>query len=344
MSGGNAPLPRYSRSALAVRILAAVAIVGISIGARELVLEDEPANSNLRGARVIDEFEVSSELIGETLPVRIVVPRGAADGRRALLVFLHGRGDDENSYLDDEMFRALARQGGRAPVVAFPGGDPDSYWHDRDSGEWGSFVLDELVPELVERFDIEPERVGIGGISMGGSGALDIARQDPDTFCAVGGHSPAVWTDADETAPGAYDDEDDFEAHDPITLVAPPASPLAGKRVWIDVGSEDPFAEAVGELVRSLRESDARVGYRSWPGAHEDAYWSAHWDQYMRFYATALKQCQVPLGPEEEPEEPEEPGEEAEEPAEDEPAPGPEAGPGTDDGGGERPDEQPAAP
>lgn len=315
MSGGDAPLPRYSRSALTVRVLAALAVVGISIGARELVLEDDPANSNLRGARVLDEFEVSSELIGESLPVRVVVPKGATDGRRSLLVFLHGRGEDENSYLDDEMFRALARQGGRAPVVAFPGGDPDSYWHDRDSGEWGSYVLDELVPELVERFDIESERVAIGGISMGGSGALDIARQEPETFCAVGGHSPAVWTDADAVAPGAYDDEADFEAHDPVTLVAPPASPLAGKRVWIDVGTEDPFAEAVDELVRELRASGAHVGYRSWPGAHEDSYWNAHWEEYMRFYATALKQCQQPLGTED--------TEQVTEPAEGEPGSGP---------------------
>ena len=298
MSTGTGPLPRYSRSALALRLLAALAVIAAAVGARELLLDDEPSSSDLRGARVIDDFEFESELIGESLPVRIVIPRGARDGRRSLLVFLHGRGDDEAAYLDDEMFRALARQGGRAPVVAFPRADPDSYWHDRESGQWGSYVLDELTPELIERFDIEPERVAIGGISMGGFGALDIARQDPEAFCAVGGHSPAVWTDPGERAPGAFDDDADFEAHDVISLVSSTAAPFDGKRVWIDVGSEDPFAEANDELVRGLREGGARVGYRSWPGAHEDAYWDQHWAQYMRFYATALKQCQVPLEPE----------------------------------------------
>ena len=96
-----------------------------------------------------------------------------------MLVFLHGRGEDETSYLVEPMFEALGREGGKAPVVAFPEGDPDSYWHDRDSGEWGSYVSEELIPELVERFEIEPERVAIGGISMGGFGAYDIARLDP---------------------------------------------------------------------------------------------------------------------------------------------------------------------
>ena len=320
MSTGSGPmLPRYSRGSLVARVLAALAVVAVSIGAREVLLEDDPSSSDQRGARVLDDYALESELLGDELPVRVVVPRGARDGRRSLLVFLHGRGDAETSYLDDEMFRGLAQQGGRAPVVAFPRADPDSYWHDSDSGEWGSYVLDELVPELVKRFDIEPERVALGGISMGGFGAFDIARQDPDLFCAVGGHSPAVWTAGEERAPGAFDDDADFEAHDVISLVGPPSSPLRGKRVWVDVGNEDPFAEANDELVRALRESGARVGYRSWPGAHESAYWDANWERYMRFYATALKQCQKPLAPDEEPGGGATPGEP--EPAEEKPAP-----------------------
>lgn len=334
MPTDTGPLPRYSRSALAARILAALLVVVAAVAARELLLDDEDTDSNLRGARVIDDFELESELLGATQPARIVVPRGARDGRRSLLVFLHGRGDDETSYLDDAMFRGLARQGGRAPVVAFPRADPDSYWHDRDSGEWGSYVLDELVPTLVERFDIEPERVAIGGISMGGFGAIDIARQDPEVFCAVGGHSPAVWTDGSQTAPGAFDDEADFEAHDVISLTSPPQSPLEGRRVWIDVGTEDPFAEAVDVLVRSLREGGARVSFHSWPGGHENAYWDQHWDQYMRFYATALKRCQRPLEAEAEDESADPAGGDA-------PAPGQ---PDPEPGDGQPPADAPAAP
>jgi S-formylglutathione hydrolase FrmB len=289
----EAPPTGSSRSAIGLRILAAALVVLASLGVKQLVLDDEEQAVETRGARIVD-YRVDSELIGEELPVTVVIPRGARDGRRSLLVFLHGRGADEKSYLYPEMFAALARQGGRAPVVAFPRGGPDSYWHDREGGRWGSYVLEELVPSLVQRFEIEPERVAIGGISMGGFGAFDLGRQRPGELCAIGGHSPAVWLEADQAAPGAFDDAGDFERNDVIELVGPPASPLAGKRVWVDVGEDDPFAEAARELAESLEAGGARVTLRTGPGGHESHYWRDHWGSYMRFYARALKECQRP--------------------------------------------------
>ena len=54
---------------------------------------------------------------------------------------------------------------------------------------------------------------------MGGFGAYDIALQHPGRFCAVGGHSPALWFDGGETAPGAFDDAADFERNDVVGTV-----------------------------------------------------------------------------------------------------------------------------
>jgi enterochelin esterase-like enzyme len=280
--------PLHSTGSLLLRVLVAALVIAAAVLVDGRLLAD-PADRT-RGARVID-WRVDSELLGSEQPVTVVVPQGARDGKRSLLVFLHGRGEDHRSYLDDEMYAALARQGGTAPVVAFPRGGPDSYWHDRGDGEWGSYVADEVVPRLVERFDIEPERVGIGGISMGGFGAVDVARLDPDLFCAVGAHSPAVWERAADTAPGAFDNEADFAAHDVIGSVGPAAGPLADKRVWIDVGREDPFADAATELSNALRSGGAVVSFRSWDGGHDSSYWRSHWRQYARFYARALKGC-----------------------------------------------------
>lgn len=289
----------YTRSGLALRALAAALVVVAAAAIESLLLDSGPQASTTSGARVI-EWSVDSELLGEELPVEVAIPRGARDGRRSLLVFLHGRGDDESSYLSDEMFEALDRQGGRAPVVAFPRGGPDSYWHDRGSGAWGSYVLEELLPALVRRYDIEPDRIAIGGISMGGFGAFDIARQEPFVlsggkearFCAVGGHSPAIWEQASETAPGAFDDEQDFAEHDVISLLGPPASPLEGKRFWLDVGDEDPFAEANETLAARLSAGGAQGRLYVGEGGHESSYWRANWRRYMHFYARALKKCQ----------------------------------------------------
>ena len=52
---------------------------------------------------------------------------------------------------------------------------------------------------------------------MGGYGAYELGLLQPGRFCAVGGHSPAVFASAGETAAGAFDDAEDFDSHNPIT-------------------------------------------------------------------------------------------------------------------------------
>ncbi len=289
------PRNGHSTRGLLLRVLAAGLVVVAAIALRDLF--DETHSGGTAGSRVVD-YTIDSKVLDRKMPVKVVIPPGARDGRRSLLVFLHGRGENEDSYLVPQMFRALRKQKGKAPVVAFPRGDPDSYWHDRSSGDWGTYVLDEVIPKLAKRFEIEPERIAIGGISMGGFGALDLASRDPKLFCAVGAHSPAIWENASDTAAGAFDDEADFQRHDVISEVGPPASPLSGKRVWLDAGNEDPFLEADAKLEAALEAGGARVRFFQGDGGHETAYWNANWKRYMQFYARALKKCQVKNAPE----------------------------------------------
>lgn len=92
-----------------------------------------------RGARVM-RFTIDSRFVHGTLPVTAVLPAGNPAGRRPLLVFLHGKGENQDSNLNDAMFAALARLGARAPDIVFPYGGADSYWHDRAGGAWGTYV------------------------------------------------------------------------------------------------------------------------------------------------------------------------------------------------------------
>ena len=95
------------------------------------------------------------------------------------MVFLHGRGQNENTFLNDEFFSALEDLGDRAPIVAFPYGDDHSYFHNRADGAWGDYITGEVIPEVVEQFGADGDRVAIGGVSMGGFGAYDLARLNP---------------------------------------------------------------------------------------------------------------------------------------------------------------------
>ena len=163
----------------------------------------------------VADLTIDSTAVDKDMKVKVVVPEADAEGR-PLLVFLHGRGGNESSSLRKPMFDALKALGTRAPIVAFPAGDDHSYWHNRKSGAYGRYVMKEVIPQVARRFGADRRRVAIGGISMGGFGAFDLARAHPKRFCAVGGHSPAVWRSGGETAPGAFDDAADFARHDVI--------------------------------------------------------------------------------------------------------------------------------
>ncbi|HUA05038.1 MAG TPA: alpha/beta hydrolase-fold protein [Solirubrobacteraceae bacterium] len=267
-------------------VLALIAAVTFVVAA---VLVVRSLGTDTHGAHVV-RFTIKSPLVHQSLPVAAVVPPGASAGPRPLLVFLHGKGQDESTFLDDAMFAALARLGSRAPDIVFPYGGADSYWHTRASGAWGAYVLDEVIPEAIKRLGADPKRVAIGGVSMGGFGALDLARLSPRGFCAVGGHSAALWVSGAQTAAGAFDDARDFALNNVIGI-ARRGDPYRRMAVWVDVGSQDPFRAADTTFVDALRKHGQQVAFHEWPGGHDQAYWDSHWTDYLGFYAGALAAC-----------------------------------------------------
>ncbi|HUA74110.1 MAG TPA: alpha/beta hydrolase-fold protein [Solirubrobacteraceae bacterium] len=274
---------RRRRRLLAGGALALVAAVAV------LVVLDITA-VDAHGAHTI-RYTIDSRLTHRSLPQVGVIPPGRSHGLRPLLVFLHGKSNGgESSNLNSQMYAALARLGPRAPDIVFPNGGEDSYWHNRADGRWGDYVVDEVIPQAIRRLHADPRRVAIGGISMGGFGAYDIARLHPNRFCAVGGHSAALWRSGGETAPGAFDDAEDFARHDVIGA-AEAQNPYPHKPLWLDAGSDDPFRSADLDLAHELRSYGDDVSFHSWPGGHEGSYWRSHWNEYLGFYAKALARC-----------------------------------------------------
>ena len=201
-------------------------------------------------------------------------------------MFLHGRSASPNEMLSEELFAALESQGASAPIVLLVNGGESSYFHDRDDGDWGSYVTKELILEARRKFKVES--VAIGGISMGGFGALDLARLNPHLFCAVGAHSPAIFASAGETAEGAFDDAEDFASHDLLTFAREDSRMYQGLDVWIDVGTEDPFLDSTISFAETL-DDDVRFSRRE--GGHDGAYWRRNMDEYIAFYTHALEDC-----------------------------------------------------
>jgi S-formylglutathione hydrolase FrmB len=246
--------------------------------------------SDTRGARVV-HYTLASSVLGRKLAEVAVVPAGASERTRPLLIFLHGRHDPgrlhlligdisgPQTVLNDAFFAGLARLGDRAPVVVALNGGAHSYYHDRKDGRWATMLLREAIPDAARRFHTNG-RIAIGGISMGGYGALHLASLRPREFCAVGGHSAALWTSGGASAPGAFDDAADYARND--VFAAARRGAFRHLSVWIDGGNRDPFRAADAEFAQIVKVPD-----HVWPGGHESAYWHAHMAQYLRFYANA---------------------------------------------------------
>lgn len=120
---------------------------------------------------------------------------------------------------------------------------------------------------------------------MGGFGALDLARFK--RFCAVGGHSAAMWKTGGETPQGAFDDAEDFEQNDLIEAASANPRLYGDARVWIDVGTEDPFRRADEALAKQL----AGERFILWKGGHDFSHFESDAPRVMKFYADALADC-----------------------------------------------------
>ena len=244
-------------------VLTIAAVVAVVAGCG-----DAAAYNSTRGARVTG-FTLHSRLTHRNLHEILVEPRHHSP---LLLVLLHGYHATPSQFLTQPFFNTLTTLGMRAPDVLLLDGGADSYWHNRADGRWGSMVLREAIPAGIAR--THAGRVAIGGISMGGYGALLLGARDR-RFCAVGAQSPALWLSPGVTAPGAFDDAQDYARNDVFRLHPP--HPL-----WIDLGASDPFHDAT---LAYARRAGVRAHVR--PGGHDAALWNAFTPKFLRFFAGA---------------------------------------------------------
>jgi S-formylglutathione hydrolase FrmB len=242
--------------------------------------------SSTQDAHIV-RYTLQSRLMRRPLKQVLVVPAGASAGR-PLVVLLHGRTSGADQFLGDPMFTELRRLGRNAPVLLIPSGGDHSYWHNRADGPWGSYVVREAIPAALARTRADRSRIAIGGPSMGGFGALDIARLNPGRFCAVEADSAAIWPTAGQTVSGAFDGPSDFARHD-VMGAAHRGNPYGHTPVLVDVGQTDSFRWYDERVATDLRAHGADVTFRLQPGGHSG--WRSRMRQYLAFYAGAFERC-----------------------------------------------------
>ncbi len=140
-----------------------------------------------------------SAIMGETMPFMIYLPPGyASSGQRyPVLYLLHGWGGDHGEWSwfgTQNTADTLIRAGAISPIIIVtPEGDK-AYWFNHFGGpRWGDYAALEFVDYIDRNFRTLARRESraIGGLSMGGQGALSLGIRHADRFALVGLRSPS---------------------------------------------------------------------------------------------------------------------------------------------------------
>ena len=183
-----------------------------------------------------------------------------------MLLHLHGRSGDHRDVEHLAPFLSDGVRRGLTPfaVVGVDGGE-HSYYHRRANGQDPQqMILSELLPVLAAR-GLRVDRFAIGGISMGGYGALLLTEAWGSRVLACVADSPAIFPRFQDSASGAFDGAADFADHDVLTG----ASRLVGVPLRVTCGTSDPFLPGVRGLLKRVPSAQHELG----PGAHNRAWW-----------------------------------------------------------------------
>jgi predicted peptidase len=194
--------------------------------------------ANSWGAPDAFEARVHQNAEGKKLPYRLLKPQNYDPVQKyPLILFLHGAGarGNDNSAQISASHRSFVRQitdaqfrAAHPAFVVAPQCPEGEKWADTD-WEKGSYSIDaipesdqlqmvrELLDVLAQEFSMDPERLYITGLSMGGFGTWDLILRHPGKFAAAipvcGGGDPSkaadirhlpIWTfhgDMDDVVP-----------------------------------------------------------------------------------------------------------------------------------------------
>ncbi len=228
-----------------------------------------------------------SEPLDKQMAMQVVLPQ--KPGPHPLIVQLHGLSDDHTIWQRRTTIEVEAERIGAA--VALLDGGRSFYTDAADgTGAWERHIL--FSTELVERtFGVGGSRGrrGIGGLSMGGYGAMKLGLKHAQQFGSIVSHSGVL-----DIGRWIHDCQRPAEmrrifgvrpkaAEDPLRLLAG-ATPLP--RLWIDCGTEDFLIEHNRRFQRLLMRRGIRHEYREHPGAHDWGYWQARLPAAFDHHAT----------------------------------------------------------
>ncbi len=184
----------------------------------------------------------------------------------AVLHQLHGAGDDHRAWLYQSSLLRWVE--GLPLLVVMPSGENSDY-----VGAWERLVVDDVPAHVARTFRVRPGRAAIGGLSMGGYGAIRLGLKYRERYASIFAHSSRL--------PETGDDRD-------VDVIAAGVDAASMPALAFDCGTED-------HLLADSRRFHARLDalglphqYREHAGAHTWDYWDLHVREAIAWHARAL--------------------------------------------------------
>ncbi len=234
-------------------------------------------------SQALESMTAANVLVPETLP-----------GPFPVLYLLHGLSDDYSAWIRKTSIERYAEGYGFMIVM------PDSgrgYSADAPDGEaYETAMVSDLIPFIDRTFRTDARRSSraIGGLSMGGYGALKFALGHPDLFCSATSHScsrAVTWTHEPTSQEPKYvrvfgpnptgGSNDLFSVSEKIDRRLLPA-------LRIDCGTEDALLDHNRRFHRHLESLAIPHQYAEFPGGHNWAYWDQHIQEALWFHGRAF--------------------------------------------------------
>jgi enterochelin esterase-like enzyme len=245
---------------------------------------------------------VHSPAMGRRGDITFFVPPGLRpDAGTPLAILLHGSCGSHWAWaLQGGAHRTALRliEDGVMPplVLAMPSdglaADTTAYIAQDDSN-FESWIVDDVVAcsKKVEPAITEKSRLFLGGLSMGGFGAMHLGLKHAPRFAAVSAHSSV--TDLSQRSrpadPPAGLDIYRFRADPELSVLYWAKKKRATlPRLRFDCGVEDPMLEHNRTLHSELEAEGVAHTYEEFPGGHTWEYWELHIEDTLRFFAKAM--------------------------------------------------------
>ena len=221
-----------------------------------------PAVTSLRGTVVttyaggstVVEHPLYASTLGLSTSYNVFLPAGYAESsqRYPVLYMLHGVAGDATEWQSIGLLEAADRmiQDGEIEpmLIVLPNGGANYWVNHADGARWGDYLVSDVVASVDREYRTVPDRAAraVGGLSMGGEGALRMAMLNPDVFGIAAAHSPSLRTAYDQLSPELqrlYGTEADWRAASGLWLAdrhrrRRPADDLARRRRGRPVAAE----------------------------------------------------------------------------------------------------------